>query len=133
MTNPGMNKQTCSMRSTVRARTVGASRARCATRSKTKTRPGNPVDAAVSSKVGQKQKKLIRGTKTHEEEKRSDARLEARDGVARFPIQPTTEHAEERGYHDVREEERLVPERGSNDQQNTIKTSANECDPHEPS
>jgi len=48
--------------------------------------------------------------KTHEEEKRSDARLEARDGVANIPIQATAEHAKQRGYHDVREEERLVPE-----------------------
>jgi hypothetical protein len=48
-------------------------------------------------------------TKTHEEEKRSDARLEACNVDARLPVQSTAEHAETRGYHYMCQEERLVP------------------------
>jgi len=46
---------------------------------------------------------------THEEEKDSDARLESCDAVICLVVQPTDEHAEYHGYHDMRKEERLVP------------------------
>src|SRR6266850_1824477 len=96
-------KLTCNTRSNVRARTAGASQAHYTARSKTKTRSGRPVPRQRQNAKGQNRVR-IRGDsddsedpqtrQTHEEEKRSDARLEARDGDARFPVQPTAEHAE---------------------------------------
>ncbi|SRR5258708_4451688 len=53
------------------------------------------------------------GSETHEEEKDSNARLEPCDAVIRLEVQPTDDHAEQHGYHDMREKKRLVPKPNS--------------------
>lgn len=105
-----MKTRTYNTRSSAHAQTVGASPARCAARSNSKMRSRSPVQKkSINQKTNPCANNNARFGETHKEEKGSDARLESRDGVVRLPVQPADEQAEQRGYHDMREEERPVP------------------------
>lgn len=105
-----MKTRTYNTRSSAHAQTVGASPARYAARSNSKMRSRSPVQKkSINQKTNPCANNDARFGETHKEEKGSDARLESRDGVVGLPVQPADEQAEQRGYHDMRKEERPVP------------------------